>query len=946
VQQEECGPNWATISLMPGNGAGGLGAPASFQPLYDVAQLNRNPYAEWLAAARLDGDAHTDLITSGALLLNIPDAPNRAPTANAGPDRTTDPNGGPTVLQAQASDPDNDRLTFRWVDEDGRTVATCQQPDIFSPSPGEHTFTLIVRDDRGGIATDSVTVTDVSTRGIGVDIVRPDFDNPVPAFAPYVIQFRVVNPDSAPNADFDILVDRNGQNNFTPIPACTNLPLSATECVWEDPGPPSNDAALLFRFTSPDGRGSGTVARFQIVATPPGGMPAGWANGDVGAVAAAGAAGFDGHAFTVRGSGADIWNAADEFHWAFTNVTGNFEMTARVANVQNVNVWTKAGLMVRETQDPGSRHASIFATPGTQKPISFQRRPATNGLSVHTGGAIAAPPAWLMLRRTGDVIAAFYRTSATDEWTPLGTQTLTGLSSAVHVGLAMSSHVDGTLATATFDNVKIDQGAEGMEVLRPAAGERVQTNAPFVIRWLPSSGGGDIARYDVFFAQNQNGPWSLVNGCRAVPGDTRWCVWHRPSPVGTGFIRVVATTHTGSVRDAISHAFQIAAGVTGDAGMPPGWSCGDAGAVAAAGSCGYEVDDELIPDFRVNGSGADIWNAADEFSFARYAAYGDFTFTARVLFVENINRWTKAGIMIRDWDGNGAAPAGSRHASLLVTPTTEKGTAFQRRPVEGGLSVHTPGPVAVAPMWVKLVRSGDTIRAYSRVNALDAWTFVGEQTFSGLPYQVSAMLVVSSHVDGTVARARFEDVSIVDRLPMQSADIGTTAAGTTSLNGVETTIEGDGADIWNTADAFRFHYTKWRGNGVIVARVRSLENTNGWAKAGVMLRQSLEPGSPHVMAIVSAGRGLAMQSRSSRGSTSASTVPVPGQAPVWIQLRRFADTITASWSSDGETWRFLGQVEIFMGEEILVGLPVTSHAPGTLATAVFDDLLIWHRERF
>jgi hypothetical protein len=249
-------------------------------------------------------------------------------------------------------------------------------------------------------------------------------------------------------------------------------------------------------------------------------------------------------------------------------------------------------------------------------------------------------------------------------------------------------------------------------------------------------------------------------------------------------------------------------------------------------------------------------------------------------------------------------------------------------------------------MWVKLVRGGDTIRAYSRVNALDAWTLVGEQTFTGLPYQVSAMLVVSSHVDGTVARARFEDVSVVDRLSMESADIGGAAAGATSVNGVETTIDGDGADIWNAADAFRFHYTKWRGNGIVVARVRSLEDTHAWAKAGVMFRQSLEPGSAHVMAIVSSAKGLAMQSRSSRGSLSASTVPIAGRAPVWIALHRFADTFTASWSPDGETWHFLGQVEMSMGDEILVGLPVTSHAPGTLATARFDDVLIWHSQRF
>ena len=57
-------------------------------------------------------------------------------------------------------------------------------------------------------------------------------------------------------------------------------------------------------------------------------------------------------------------------------------------------------------------------------------------------------------------------------------------------------------------------------------------------------------------------------------------------------------------------------------------------------------------------------------------------------------------------------------------------------------------------------------------------------------------------------------------------------------------------------------------------------------------------------------------------------------------LRRFGDDFTASWSQDGESWNFLGQVTISMRTELFVGLPVTSHAADTLATAVFDDVAI------
>jgi regulation of enolase protein 1 (concanavalin A-like superfamily) len=254
--------------------------------------------------------------------------------------------------------------------------------------------------------------------------------------------------------------------------------------------------------------------------------------------------------------------------------------------------------------------------------------------------------------------------------------------------------------------------------------------------------------------------------------------------------------------------------------------------------------------------------------------------------------------------------------------------------------VHTPGPVTTVPVWLKLVRSGDTIRAYIRKEPTDAWTLVGTQVFADLPYQLAAMLVVSSHVAGTPATARFDNVQVDDADPMQSADIGAAAPGSTSTDGVETTIEGNGADIWGTADAFRFHYTRWNGNGTITVRVRSLEDTHAWAKAGVMFRESLAPGSRHVMAIVSSSRGLVIQSRAATDGISTSTTPVPRTAPVWLSLRRFGDDFEAVWSEDGEIWQSLGRVTVPMNEDIYVGLPVTSHAAGILASAVFDDLVI------
>src|SRR5207302_1097713 len=73
---------------------------------------------------------------------------------------------------------------------------------------------------------------------------------------------------------------------------------------------------------------------------------------------------------------------------------------------------------------------------------------------VSTQGPAITAPVWLRLVRADSVILAFYRKNTTDGWTELGTQSL-AMASTVGVGLAVTSHADGTLATAAFSNVTI-----------------------------------------------------------------------------------------------------------------------------------------------------------------------------------------------------------------------------------------------------------------------------------------------------------------------------------------------------------------------------------------------------------------------------------------------------------------------------------------------------------
>ena len=114
-----------------------------------------------------------------------------------------------------------------------------------------------------------------------------------------------------------------------------------------------------------------------------GGSSAGWTGEDVGAVAAAGSVPVldgrhgDGRLVRARTSGAPPTRSTGSYQ----AVSGNFSIEAQVDSVENVNSWVKAGLMIRASHDPGSPHASVFATPTTQKGIAFQGRITQGGAS-------------------------------------------------------------------------------------------------------------------------------------------------------------------------------------------------------------------------------------------------------------------------------------------------------------------------------------------------------------------------------------------------------------------------------------------------------------------------------------------------------------------------------------------------------------------------------------
>jgi hypothetical protein len=163
--------------------------------------------------------------------------------------------------------------------------------------------------------------------------------------------------------------------------------------------------------------------------------------------------------YTITATGADIAGTADQFHYAFKTLTGVGSIEAQVLSVGNTDPWAKAGVMIRETLDAGSRLAAVYITPGNG--CRFQGRrdtdiALTSDTSIATAEQIAIKaPYWVKLER--DVASNFraYYSSNGSTWQPMAWNPQNiSMTSNVYVGLALTSHNNNAMCTAKFSNVR------------------------------------------------------------------------------------------------------------------------------------------------------------------------------------------------------------------------------------------------------------------------------------------------------------------------------------------------------------------------------------------------------------------------------------------------------------------------------------------------------------
>ena len=270
-----------------------------------------------------------------------------------------------------------------------------------------------------------------------------------------------------------------------------------------------------------------------------------------------------------------------------------------------------------------------------------------------------------------------------------------------------------------------------------------------------------------------NPPGALTYGWTAVSG-----------PGTVTFANANAASTTATFSSAGSYTLRLTASDSALSGsadlpllvggpLPSPWSDQDIGAVGTQGRGSF-----LTGTFIERGSGADIGGSADAFHYIYQPLNGNGTIIARIVTQYNSDPSAKAGVMIRE-----TLTAGSKYAAVVITPST--GISFQRRTATNGTTANTTatGTQLVAPYWLKLTRTGNSLASYYSSDGL-TWTSGGSSSVS-MGSSVFIGLAVTSH-------SAFNSTATIDQVNLPPiANAGpdqsiTVPANTVSLNGSAT----------------------------------------------------------------------------------------------------------------------------------------------------------------
>lgn len=652
-------------------------------------------------------------------------------------------------------------------------------------------------------------------------------------------------------------------------------------------------------------------------------MAPGWSHEDVGLVGWPGFASYDSASgtLTVGGSGSDIWGTSDAFSFAYQQLQGDGSIVVRVDSLTNTDAWAKVGLMFRESLAANSKHAAIVATPsnGTQ----WLYRSSTGGSTSGTNSGGAFAPIWLKLERSGNTFKA-YTSSNGSTWTQFGATQTISMASTLYVGLVVDAKNNNRLNTTQFSNVSLTgtlNPGPTLNALDAPTGLTIgsRTSSSIALSWT------DVAGETGYSIERSSDGVNFTE-------------------VGTTSANVTTYTASG-LSPAQQYSFRIRARNAVGVSAP---SEAATGATRAGAVTNFAISSLSTTSLMLN------WTeASGETGYRVERSTDGTTWTTRGTVAANGVSFTDTGltaatqyfyrVVTIDAEGDATSTSSTAAATRMEAVT---GLAFTER--LSNRITFTWNDLA-SETGYRIERSTDG-KTFSNLTTLGAnvtsYTDSSVSAMGEYYYRIIGQKNLGSATSQSLYHtAFFAATPATTALPgiWLSQDVGAVGgSGAAQLSGSTFTVLAAGADIWGTADEFHFVYQTLVGNGSITARVASIESTNDWAKAGVMIRESLNANSRYAMTLVTptSSNGVRLQYRTSNGGSSTSAGGATTAAPYWVRLTRNGNTFTFEGSSNGSSWTVIGTQTIAMGSTVYIGLAVTSHDDTLLCKTTFDNVSV------
>ncbi len=337
---------------------------------------------------------------------------------------------------------------------------------------------------------------------------------------------------SATTASVGSQVEISG-NNFGEAQAASVLLMNGTSMpvnLWSNTSivftiPMGTTSGQLVVSVAPSMNDSNPVY-LEITGQP---LPTPWLNQDVGAVGTQmGSSSFSGGVFTATGGGGGAGGTADAMQFLYQSLPGDGSIIARLTNYQA----TQAGVMIRETPNPGATDAYMFYLGYPYTANFMYDRPSTGAQVVYDGqpyGFAGSVPEWMELTRVGSTLTGYISSDGVN-WTQIGSATVS-MAQTVYIGLMVGG--GGSVGTATFDNVSVNIGTTPfISSVAPIVGT-IGTSVTITGSNFGSTQGTSTVKFSGVQAATTS--WSNLQIVATVPSGV---------PVGTGPVTVTVNSIT------------------------------------------------------------------------------------------------------------------------------------------------------------------------------------------------------------------------------------------------------------------------------------------------------------------------------------------------------------------------------------------------------------------